>query len=69
MQINDPAGETATMRIAQFRLGARPLAAMRASSEGECLLIDGRSDKGHRNKAIADTDWSGCDLVIEPAAR
>jgi glyceraldehyde-3-phosphate dehydrogenase (arsenate-transferring) len=34
-------------------------------ADGDNIVIDGRSIRVTRNKAIGETDWSGCDLVIE----
>ena len=33
------------------------------------LSINGQRVKASANKAIADTDWSGCDLVIEASGK
>ena len=33
------------------------------------ILINGKAIKVSTNKAIADTDWSGCDLVIEASGK
>jgi glyceraldehyde 3-phosphate dehydrogenase len=40
-----------------------------ADSEGDSIVIDGKRIKVTANKAIADTDWSGCDLVIEASGK
>ena len=36
-----------------------------ASADGGDMVIDGQHLRVTRNRAISDTDWSGCDLVIE----
>jgi glyceraldehyde-3-phosphate dehydrogenase (arsenate-transferring) len=36
-----------------------------AGADGDNMVIDGRSIRVTRNKTIGETDWSGCDLVIE----
>lgn len=36
-----------------------------ATANGDNMLIDGQRLQVTRNRDIADTDWSGCDLVIE----
>ena len=36
-----------------------------ASADGDDLVIEGQRIRTTRNKAIGDTDWSECDLVIE----
>ncbi|MDH4609068.1 ArsJ-associated glyceraldehyde-3-phosphate dehydrogenase, partial [Pseudomonas sp. BN102] len=38
-------------------------------AEGDCVVIGGKRIQVTANKAIADTDWSGCDLVIEASGR
>src|SRR3546814_2068857 len=40
-----------------------------AGSDGDCLVIDGQRVKVSANKAISETDWSGCDLVIEASGK
>ncbi|ATX83066.1 glyceraldehyde 3-phosphate dehydrogenase [Mariprofundus ferrinatatus] len=35
------------------------------SADGETMLIDGRQIGHSGNHAIGDSDWSGCDIVIE----
>ncbi|MCF7983960.1 MAG: ArsJ-associated glyceraldehyde-3-phosphate dehydrogenase [Thiohalocapsa sp.] len=37
--------------------------------EGDKLLIDDRGIGYSSNKAIADSDWSGCDIVIEATGK
>jgi glyceraldehyde 3-phosphate dehydrogenase len=39
------------------------------TAEGEALLIDGRSIAYSHNQALTETDWSGCDIVIEATGR
>ena len=36
-----------------------------ATADGDDVVIDGQRLRVTRNKAIADTDWSGCDVVLE----
>ena len=36
-----------------------------ADADGDEIVIEGQRIRVTRNKAIGDTDWSGCDLVIE----
>ena len=35
------------------------------AGEGDTLMVDGQALAYTRHAAIADTDWSGCDLVLE----
>ena len=69
VQINDPAGDAATLA---------PLLAFDSvhgrwdrgiTADGETLVIDGTRSPVTRNKDIAATDWSGCDVVIESSGK
>ncbi|MCY1396435.1 Glyceraldehyde-3-phosphate dehydrogenase 3 [compost metagenome] len=40
-----------------------------AGSDGDCIVIEGKRIQVSHNKAIADTDWSGCDLVLEASGK
>ncbi|MBQ1783759.1 MAG: ArsJ-associated glyceraldehyde-3-phosphate dehydrogenase [Gammaproteobacteria bacterium] len=65
VQINDPAGDAATLaHLLEFDSvhGRWPHA---ISHEPDAMIIDGQRIAVSANKAIGDTDWSGCDLVIE----
>jgi glyceraldehyde 3-phosphate dehydrogenase len=65
VQINDPAGDAETFaHLLQFDSiqGTWP---HETTAVENTILIDGKSIAVTRNKAIAETDWSGCDLVIE----
>ena len=65
---NDPAGDAAThAHLINFD-SVHGRWNSEASSEGECILIDGKRIQVKANKTIADTDWSGCDLVIDIGA-
>jgi len=37
------------------------------SGDGDLMHIDGQAPRYSGNKAIPQTDWSGCDIVIEAA--
>ncbi|RKT45338.1 ArsJ-associated glyceraldehyde-3-phosphate dehydrogenase [Thiocapsa rosea] len=39
------------------------------TGEGDAIRIDGRSIAYSRNPALADTDWSDCDIVIEATGK
>ena len=65
VQINDPAGDAAThAHLLNFDSIHGRWQHEAGHAEGE-LRIGDKQIKLTQNKAIADTDWSGCDLVIE----
>ena len=69
VQVNDPATDAATLaHLLNFDSvhGRWP---HEARHDGDALLIDGRRIVLTRNKDIADTDWSGCDVVIEASGK
>ena len=39
------------------------------SGKGDQMVVDGKSIAYSRNPGIADTDWSGCDMVIEATGK
>ncbi|RVT42566.1 glyceraldehyde-3-phosphate dehydrogenase [Rheinheimera sediminis] len=65
VQINDPAGDAATFaHLLNFdSVHGRWL--NQAEAEGNTVIIKGQRIAVTHNKAINDTDWSGCDVVIE----
>ncbi|EGM76828.1 glyceraldehyde-3-phosphate dehydrogenase, type I [Rheinheimera sp. A13L] len=65
VQINDPAGDAATFaHLLNFdSVHGRWL--NQAEAEGNTVMIKGQRIAVTHNKAIADTNWSGCDIVIE----
>ncbi len=69
VQINDPAADAATHAHLLNFDSVHGRWQHEASSEGDCIVIDGQRIKVSHNKAIADTDWSGCDLVIEASGK
>lgn len=69
VQINDPAGDAQThAHLINFD-SVHGRWHRQASAEGDSMVIDGKRIKVTANKAIADTDWSGCDLVIEASGK
>ena len=69
VQINDPAGDAATLAhlLAFDSIHGRWDRGITA--DGEALVIDGTRIPVTRNKDIAATDWSGCDVVIESSGK
>lgn len=69
VQINDPAGDAATLAHLLNFDSVHGRWQHEARTEGETLLIGETSISVTRNTAIAETDWSGCDLVIEASGK
>ncbi|WP_417778560.1 ArsJ-associated glyceraldehyde-3-phosphate dehydrogenase [Stutzerimonas xanthomarina] len=69
VQINDPAGDAATHAHLLNFDSVHGRWQHEASSDGDCVVIDGKRVRVTANKAIAETDWSGCDLVIEASGK
>ncbi len=69
VHVNDPGGDAATFaHLLSFdSIHGRWDRDIRA--EADTLRIDGRRIALSRNKDIAATDWSGCDLVIEASGK
>ncbi|PCC98885.1 ArsJ-associated glyceraldehyde-3-phosphate dehydrogenase [Halopseudomonas pelagia] len=65
VQINDPAGDAATHAHLLNFDSVHGRWQQEAAHEADALVIAGKRIQLTQNKAIADTDWSGCDLVIE----
>jgi glyceraldehyde 3-phosphate dehydrogenase len=65
VQINDPAGDAATLAHLLNFDSVHGRWRNEAMHDGEALVIDGTRIPVTRNKDIAATDWSGCDVVIE----
>lgn len=69
VQINDPAGDAATFaHLLKFDSvhGTWP---HDVSAEDKKICINTNQLAFSNNKEIADTDWSGCDLVIEASGK
>ncbi|TVP88224.1 MAG: glyceraldehyde-3-phosphate dehydrogenase [Pseudomonadaceae bacterium] len=65
VQINDPAGDTETHAHLLNFDSVHGRWQHEARAEGNDIVIGGKRLVLTANRAIADTDWSGCDLVIE----
>ena len=69
VQINDPAGDAATFaHLVKFD-SVQGQWAPDTGAEQNAIYIDGTAIKFTRNKSIAETDWSGCDVVIEASGK
>jgi glyceraldehyde 3-phosphate dehydrogenase len=74
VQINDPAGDAATLAHLLNFDSVHGRWTHEAITEGDEIVIGdafGKSQriKTTRNTAIGDTDWSGCDVVIEASGK
>ncbi|MNF25306.1 Glyceraldehyde-3-phosphate dehydrogenase 3 [compost metagenome] len=69
VRINDVAGDAATHAHLLNFDSVHGRWNHEASAEGDCVVIDGKRIQVTANKAIADTDWSDCDLVIEASGK
>ncbi|GGC10938.1 glyceraldehyde-3-phosphate dehydrogenase [Marinobacterium zhoushanense] len=69
VQINDPAGDAATLAHLLNFDSVHGRWNHEASAEAETILIDGQRILTSRNKTIGETDWSDCDLVIEASGK
>lgn len=65
VQINDPAGDAQTLAHLVNYDSVHGIWAHQATSEADEMLIGDKRIAITHNTAIADSDWSGCDLVIE----
>ena len=69
VRINDPAGDAEIhAHLINFD-SVHGRWHREAAAEGDSVVIEGKRIKVTANKAIADTDWSGCDLVIEASGK
>jgi glyceraldehyde 3-phosphate dehydrogenase len=69
VHINDPAGDAATLAHLLNFDSVHGRWTHEASADGDALLIDGVRIPVSRNKELAATDWSGCDVVIEASGK
>ncbi|RTE67285.1 glyceraldehyde-3-phosphate dehydrogenase [Amphritea opalescens] len=69
IQINDPAGDPTTLAHLMTFDSVHGRWHHEASAEGSDILIQGQRIACTHNKAITDTDWSGCDVVIEASGK
>ena len=69
VQINDPAGDAATLAHLLNFDSIHGRWEHEAIADGEALVVDGHCIPVTRNKDIAATDWSECDVVIESSGK
>ena len=69
VQVNDPAGDAGTLaHLLEFD-SVHGRWSCPVAAEGENMVINGQRIACTRNKSIAETDWSGCDVVLEASGR
>lgn len=69
VRINDPAADAATYAHLLNFDSVHGIWQHNATAEGDNMLINGQRIAVTNNKTISDTDWSGCDLVIEASGK
>ncbi|MBW3550996.1 MAG: type I glyceraldehyde-3-phosphate dehydrogenase [Proteobacteria bacterium] len=69
VQVNDPAADAATLAHLLNFDSVHGRWHHEARHDGDDLLIRERRIPVTRNTDIADTDWSGCDVVIEASGK
>jgi len=68
-RINDPAGDASTLAHLMNFDSVHGRWHHEAQSQGDQIIIGDQCITTTRNRAIADTDWSDCDLVIEASGK
>lgn len=69
IQINDPAGDAATLAHLLTFDSVHGRWHHEATHDSETMLIDGQRIACTQNREIAQTDWSACDVVIEASGK
>jgi glyceraldehyde 3-phosphate dehydrogenase len=69
VQVNDPAGDTATFAHLLNYDSVHGRWQHRANVDGNNFLIGESRVSCTANRDIAETDWSGCDVVIEASGK
>ena len=67
VRINDPGGDAATFaHLLEFdSVHGHWAPGQGITTTDNAIIVDGKTIAFSANKAIADSDWSGCDVVIE----
>ncbi len=69
VRINDPAGDAATLAHLLNFDSVHGRWGHEAFADGDALVIDGTRIPVTRNRELAATDWSACDVVIESSGK
>lgn len=69
IQINDPAADAATLAHLITFDSVHGRWHHEAQAEDNVMIVNGQRIVCTQNKTIAETDWSGCDVVIEASGK
>lgn len=69
VHINDPAGDTATFAHLLAFDSIHGRWAFEVTSQKDAISINGKAITVSHNKTIGQTNWSGCDIVIEASGK
>ncbi|MDP5056601.1 MAG: ArsJ-associated glyceraldehyde-3-phosphate dehydrogenase [Marinomonas hwangdonensis] len=69
VQINDPAADAATLAHLITFDSVHGRWHHEAQAEDNVMIVNGQRIVCTQNKTIAETDWSGCDVVIEASGK
>ncbi|MBN8213120.1 MAG: ArsJ-associated glyceraldehyde-3-phosphate dehydrogenase [Xanthomonadales bacterium] len=69
VRINDPAGDPATLAHLLMFDSIHGRWDREVATDGDALVIDGQRIAVTRNKELAATDWSDCDVAIEASGK
>ena len=69
VKINDPAGDATTLAHLVTFDSVHGRWNHQAQSEDNVMIVSGQRIVCTQNKTIAETDWSGCDVVIEASGK
>lgn len=69
IQINDPGGDAATLAHLLTFDSVHGRWVHEATADGDEICVGTQRIRTTQNKAIADTDWSACDIVIEASGK
>jgi glyceraldehyde 3-phosphate dehydrogenase len=69
VHINDPAGDAETLAHLLNFDSVHGRWQHEARADGEGIVIEGKRLALTRNKELAATDWSGCDVVVEASGK
>ncbi|MFA5631758.1 MAG: ArsJ-associated glyceraldehyde-3-phosphate dehydrogenase [Porticoccaceae bacterium] len=69
VQLNDIGGDAATLAHLLKFDSVHGTWKYEVDADGESIVIDGRRIHCASNRSIAETDWSGCDIVVDATGK